>query len=168
MVSRREFLQAAVAVGAIAGGAGGGTWQALAARQQLMSEADLLQFPTTGNVTLVHVTDIHAQLKPIYFREPSINLGVGEVAGKPPHVTGKDFLKLYKIKPETPMAYALTSEDYVALAKEYGRMGGIDRIATVLNSIRAERADNMLFLDGGDTWQGSYTSLKTAARTWST
>jgi sulfur-oxidizing protein SoxB len=67
MVSRREFLQAAVAVGAIAGGAGGGTWQALAARQQLMSEADLLQFPTTGNVTLVHVTDIHAQLNPILF-----------------------------------------------------------------------------------------------------
>jgi sulfur-oxidizing protein SoxB len=161
MVSRREFLQAAVAVGAIAGGAGGGTWQALAARQQLMSEADLLQFPTTGNVTLVHVTDIHAQLNPIYFREPSINLGVGEVAGKPPHVTGADFLKLYNLKPETPMAYALTSEDYVALAKEYGRMGGLDRIATVLNAIRAERADNMLFLDGGDTWQGSYTSLIT-------
>ncbi|MEO0791509.1 MAG: thiosulfohydrolase SoxB [Pseudomonadota bacterium] len=161
MVSRREFLQAAVAVGALAGGAGTGSWQALAARQALMSEADLLAFPATGNVSLVHITDLHAQLNPIYFREPSINVGIGEVAGKPPHVTGADFLKLYNLKPETPMAYALSSEDYVALAKAYGRMGGMDRVATVLKSIRAERANNMLFLDGGDTWQGSYTSLVT-------
>ncbi|MEO1710595.1 MAG: thiosulfohydrolase SoxB [Pseudomonadota bacterium] len=161
MVSRREFLQAAVAAGALAGGAGTGSWQALAARQALMSEADLLAFPATGNVSLVHITDLHAQLNPIYFREPSINVGIGEVAGKPPHVTGADFLKLYNLKPETPMAYALSSEDYVALAKAYGRMGGMDRVATVLKSIRAERADNMLFLDGGDTWQGSYTSLVT-------
>ncbi|MEL6227837.1 MAG: twin-arginine translocation signal domain-containing protein, partial [Pseudomonadota bacterium] len=143
MVSRREFLQAAVAVGALAGGAGTGSWQALAARQALMSEADLLAFPATGNVSLVHITDLHAQLNPIYFREPSINVGVGEVAGKPPHVTGADFLKLYNLKPETPMAYALSSEDYVALANAYGRMGGMDRVATVLKSIRAERADNM-------------------------
>lgn len=163
MISRREFLQAAVAAGAIVGTAGAGSWQALAARQALMSQDDLLKFPTMGNVTLVHLTDIHAQLMPIYFREPSINLGVGEVEGKPPHVTGKDFLELYKIAPETPHAYALSSEDFTALAGEYGRMGGIDRIATVLKSIRAERGDNMLFLDGGDTWQGSYTSYKTKA-----
>jgi sulfur-oxidizing protein SoxB len=161
MVSRREFLQVAVAAGAIVGGAGTGRWSAQAAEQKLMSEEDLLRFPTYGNVSLVHITDNHAQLKPVYFREPSINLGVGEVAGKPPHVTGKDFLKLYNIKPATPEAYALTSDDYVALAKSYGRMGGIDRVARVLKSIRADRADNMLFLDGGDTWQGSYTSLKT-------
>ncbi|MEQ8823433.1 MAG: thiosulfohydrolase SoxB [Filomicrobium sp.] len=163
MISRREFLQAAVAAGAIVGTAGAGSWQALAARQALMSQDDLLKFPTMGNVTLVHLTDIHAQLMPIYFREPSINLGVGEVEGKPPHVTGKDFLELYKIAPETPHAYALSSEDFTALAGEYGRMGGIDRIATVLKSIRAERGDNMLLLDGGDTWQGSYTSFKTKA-----
>lgn len=163
MFSRREFLQAAVATGAILGTAGGGSWRALAARQALMSEDDLLKFPTMGNVSLVHVTDIHAQLKPIYFREPSINVGVGEVEGKPPHVTGKDFLDMFKIAPETPEAYALTSVDFAALANDYGRMGGIDRIATVLNSIRADRADNTLFLDGGDTWQGSYTSFKTKA-----
>ena len=163
MFSRREFLQAAVATGAILGTAGGGSWRALAAQQALMSQDDLLKFPTMGNVSLVHVTDIHAQLKPIYFREPSVNLGVGEVKGKPPHVTGRDFLELYKIAPGTPDAYALTSDDYVALAQEYGHMGGIDRIATVLNSIRADRADNTLFLDGGDTWQGSYTSFKTKA-----
>jgi len=163
MFSRREFLQAAVATGAILGTAGGGSWRALAAQQALMSQGDLLKFPTMGNVSLVHVTDIHAQLKPIYFREPSVNLGVGEVKGKPPHVTGRDFLELYKIAPGTPDAYALTSDDYVALAQVYGHMGGIDRIATVLNSIRADRADNTLFLDGGDTWQGSYTSFKTKA-----
>ncbi len=163
MFSRREFLQAAVATGAILGTAGGGTWRALAAQQALVSQDDLLKFPTMGNVSLVHVTDIHAQLKPIYFREPSINVGVGEVEGKPPHVTGKDFLEMFKIPPGTPEAYALSSEDYLALAKDFGRMGGIDRIATVLNSIRSDRADNTLFLDGGDTWQGSYTSFKTKA-----
>ena len=128
-----------------------------------MSEADLLSFPTKGNVTLVHLTDIHAQLKPIFFREPSINLGVGEAKGQPPHVSGADFLKLYDIEPESPQAYALSSEDYVALAEAYGRMGGADRIATVLKSVRAEREANMLFLDGGDTWQGSYTALQTQA-----
>ena len=161
MISRRDFLQIAVAAGAIAGGAGTGLWARRAAAQQLMSEADLLRFPAMGNVTLVHLTDIHAQLLPVYYREPSVNIGVGEVAGKPPHITGEDFLQRYKIEPGTPQAYALTSEDFVALAKSYGRVGGIDRIATVLNAIRAERPDNTLFLDGGDTWQGSYTSLKT-------
>jgi sulfur-oxidizing protein SoxB len=161
MVSRREFLQAAVAVGAITGTAGTGAWSTLAAKQALMSEADLLAFPSFGNVTLAHITDIHAQLLPIYFREPSINLGVGDAKGQPPHLTGKDFLDRYKIEAGSPQAYALSNEDYIDLAKSYGRMGGIDRIATVLKSIRAERDANTLFLDGGDTWQGSYTSLKT-------
>lgn len=161
MISRREFLQSAVATGALIGTAGTGIWTAQAARQALISEADLLAFPSFGNVTLVHVADIHAQLKPVYFREPSVNLGVGEAAGKPPHITGRDFLDLYKIEPGSAKAYALTSEDFSALAQSYGRMGGIDRIATVLNSIRAEREGRVLFLDGGDTWQGSYTSLQT-------
>ena len=107
-----------------------------------MSQDDLLSFKTHGNVSLVHLTDIHAQLKPIYFREPSINLGVGEAAGQPPHLTGRDFLDQYNIAPETPQAYALSSVDYVDLAKGYGRMGGIDRIATVLKSIRAEEQAN--------------------------
>lgn len=161
MISRREFLQVSVATGALLGTAGSGAWTALAARQGLMSEAELLAFPEFGNVTLVHLTDIHAQLKPIFFREPSINIGVGEAAGKPPHVTGKEFLELYKIEPGSPEAFALTYDDFAALAKTYGRMGGIDRIATVLKSIRADREGRVLFLDGGDTWQGSYTSLKT-------
>ncbi len=163
MLSRREFLIAGAALSAIAGPAMTGRFSRAAAQQSL-TEEDLLDFEPMGNVTLVHLTDIHAQLTPVYFREPSINLGVGPVAGLPPHVTGSDFLDLYNIAPGSPQAYALTSEDFVALARQYGKMGGLDRIATVLKSIRAGREDNVLFLDGGDTWQGSYTALKTAGQ----
>ena len=151
---------ATAALSAIAGPALVGRWSQAAAQQSL-TEDGLLDFDAFGNVTLVHITDIHAQLMPVYFREPSVNLGVGEVAGLPPHVTGADLLKLYNIEPGSPHAYALTSEDFSALAKTYGKMGGIDRIATIVKRIRAERGDNMLLLDGGDTWQGSYTSLQT-------
>jgi S-sulfosulfanyl-L-cysteine sulfohydrolase len=160
MFSRREFLMATAALSAIAGPGLVGKWSRASA-QQMLGENDLLDFESLGNVTLVHLTDIHAQLMPVYFREPSVNLGVGDAAGLPPHVTGADFLKLYNIEPGTPHAYALTSEDFAALAKTYGRMGGFDRIATIVKRIRAERGDNMLLLDGGDTWQGSYTSLQT-------
>ena len=160
MFSRREFLMAATALSAIAGPGLIGGWSRAAA-QQTLKEGDLLDFEPLGNVTLVHITDIHAQLMPVYFREPSVNLGVGAVAGLPPHVTGADFLKLYNIEPGSPHAYALTAEDFSALAATYGRMGGIDRIAAIVKRIRAERGDNMLLLDGGDTWQGSYTSLQT-------
>ena len=160
MFSRREFLMATAALSAIAGPGLVGRWSQAAAQQSL-TEDGLLDFDAFGNVTLVHITDIHAQLMPVYFREPSVNLGVGEVAGLPPHVTGADFLKLYNIEPGSPHAYALTSEDFSALAKTYGKMGGLDRIATIVKRIRAERGDNMLLLDGGDTWQGSYTSLQT-------
>jgi len=156
MISRRDFLQATVATSAIYG-AGGFT---RAAAQQTLSQDKLLEFNTTGNVTLIHITDIHGQLKPVYFREPEINLGIGAVNGLPPHVTGKDFLELFDMTPGTPEAYALTYNDFSALAKTYGRMGGLDRVATVLNSIRSERPDALL-LDGGDTWQGSYTTYHT-------
>ncbi|MDD9717022.1 thiosulfohydrolase SoxB [Dinoroseobacter sp. PD6] len=159
MISRRDFLQATVAASAIYGASGVGNWSRLAA-QQAMSQDDLLQFDTTGNVTLIHITDIHGQLKPIYFREPEINLGVGDNAGMPPHVTGQDFLKLFDIAPGTPEAYALTYNDFTALARTYGRMGGLDRVSTILNAIRADRPDALL-LDGGDTWHGSYTALRT-------
>lgn len=160
MFSRREFLTATVALAAITGSGMAGRWSKAAAAQAL-TEDELLAAEAFGNVTLVHITDIHAQLKPIHFREPSVNLGVGDAKGQPPHVTGADFLKLYKIEPGSPHAYALTSEDFVALAGTYGRMGGLDRAATVIKRIRAERGDKMLLLDGGDTWQGSYTAHKT-------
>ncbi len=156
MISRRDFLQATVAASAIYG-AGGFT---RAAAQQSMTQEKLLEFETTGNVTLIHITDIHGQLKPIYFREPEINLGIGAVNGMPPHVTGADFLKLFNMTPGSPEAYALTYNDFSALAKGYGRMGGLDRAATVINAIRSDRPDALL-LDGGDTWQGSYTTHHT-------
>jgi len=162
MISRRDFLQAAVAASAVYGASGIGNWARLAA-QQALTQDQLLQFDSFGNVTLIHLTDIHAQMKPIWFREPEINLGVGDVNGKPPHVTGEDFLKMFDIKPGTPEAYALTYVDFVSLAKGYGRMGGLDRVATVINAIRADRPEALL-LDGGDTWHGSYTCLKTNAQ----
>lgn len=142
-------------------GSGFGSLGRLAAQQKL-SEADLLRFDPLGTLTLVHITDIHAQLMPLYFREPSINLGVGEVKGQPPHLTDAEFRAHFKIAAGSADAYALTADDFTALAKNYGRMGGMDRMARVINAIRAERgADKVLLLDGGDTWQGSWTALKT-------
>ncbi len=110
-------------------------------------------------MTLVHIADIHAQLVPLLFREPAVNLGVGEAKGLVPHVSGKALLDLYRITPGSAAAYALSAVDFAALAKSYGRMGGLDRIATIVNAIRAERGDRVVLLDGGDTWQNSYTAL---------
>ncbi len=158
MFTRRDFFTLAAATATLMGGAGVLT---RAAARQHITQDDLLRFDPLGQVTLLHITDIHAQLVPLYFREPSINLGVGEVHGLPPHITGKDFLKKFSIPATSPEAYALTSEDFVALARSYGRVGGLDRLATLVKAIRAQRPDNTLFLDSGDTWQGSYTSLQT-------
>ena len=120
----------------------------------------MLEFDTFGNVSLIHITDIHGQLKPIYFREPSINIGVGDNKGAVPHVTGADFRKLYGIDDGSPSHYALSSGDFSALAQAYGKVGGLDRMATVIKAIRAARPDALL-LDGGDTWHGSYTCYHT-------
>ena len=152
MITRREILQVGAATATLAAGSGGFT-RAMA--QQRLSEAELLKFDALGNVTLLHVADIHGQLLPVYFREPSINLGVGAARGQPPHLTGSDFLKRFGIPAKSAAAYALTSEDFSALAKTYGRIGGLDRLATVIKRVRAERGDKVLLLDGGDTWQGS-------------
>jgi S-sulfosulfanyl-L-cysteine sulfohydrolase len=159
MISRRDFLQVSMAASALVGASGFGNWSRLAA-QQALTQDQLLQFDTFGNVSLIHVTDIHAQLKPIYFREPSVNIGVGDNRGAVPHVTGADFRKLYGIEDGSPSHYALSSGDFSSLAKAYGRVGGLDRVATVVNAIRADRPDALL-LDGGDTWHGSYTCYHT-------
>ena len=155
MISRRDFLQVGMATSAIYGASGFGSFSKLAAQQKL-SQDDLLRFDTYGNVSLIHITDIHAQLKPIYFREPEINLGVGSALGQVPHITGANFRKMYGIDDGSPSHYALTHNDFSALAREYGRVGGLDRVATVVKAIRADRPDAIL-LDGGDTWHGSYT-----------
>ena len=159
MLSRREFIQMAAVTGTMLGGLG--NWNRLAA-QQKMNMDDLLKFDAKGQVTLLHLTDIHAQLKPVYFRPPSENFGVGDYEGIPPHLVAEEFLTHFGIAPNTPLAYAHTMVDYVNLAQTYGRLGGLDRTATLIKSIRADRGDDkVLLLDGGDTWQGSYTSLKT-------
>ena len=162
MISRRDFLQTSMATAALYGGSGFGNWGRLAAQQSL-TQSKLLEFDTFGNVSLIHVTDIHAQLKPIFFREPEINIGVGVNRGQVPHVTGADFRKLYGIDDGSASAYALSHNDFSALAKGYGRVGGLDRVATVVNHIRSERPDALL-LDGGDTWHGSYTCHHTAGQ----
>ena len=151
-----------MAASALVGASGFGNWSRLAAQQRLTQE-QLLQFDTFGNVSLIHVTDIHAQLKPLYFREPEVNIGVGPNRGEVPHVTGADFRRLYGIEDGSPAGHALTYNDFSALAAEYGRVGGLDRVATVVNAIRAERPDAIL-LDGGDTWHGSYTCMQTAGQ----
>ena len=162
MISRRDFLQVSMAAAAAYGGSGFGNWARLAAQQRLTQD-DLLAMPAFGNVSLIHITDIHAQLKPIYFREPSVNIGVGGNHGEVPHLTGAEFRKMYGIEDGSPSHYALSSGDFTALARGYGRVGGMDRVATVVKQIRSERPDALL-LDGGDTWHGSYTCYQTAGQ----
>jgi len=163
MISRREFLQYGAVAGLAAASSSGFTGNLTRAlAQQKLTQADLLKFDAKGKLSLLHITDIHAQLKPIYFRPPDTNIGVGAFEGIPPHLVGEEFLKHFGIAEGTPLAYAHTMVDYVNLARSYGKLGGLDRTATLVKAIRADRGeDNVLLLDGGDTWQGSYTSLKT-------
>jgi sulfur-oxidizing protein SoxB len=158
MIRRREFLEIAAAT-AVATGLGGRFGRALA--QGAVRQEDLLRFQPKGQLTLLHMADCHAQLKPIYFREPSLNLGVGEAQGQIPHIVGHDFLTSFGIPAASLDAYMLTAVDYEALAKTYGRVGGMDRIATLVRAVRAERgSERVLLLDGGDALQGSYTALQ--------
>lgn len=158
MTTRRDFIQRSAALAALLPLG----WRP-AFGQEALSEATLLDMPAVGNLSLIHITDIHAQLKPVYFREPSVNLGVGEMKGLVPHITGADYLRHHGIPEGGALAHALTYDGFEDMARAYGPMGGLDRIAHILNAIRAERgAENCLLLDGGDTWQNSFTSLETA------
>ena len=155
-MNRREFLQ--VLAVAAASGFALGDRQALAANPSGMY--DLPQF---GNVHLFHFTDCHAQLMPASFREPSINIGVGVGAGRPPHLVGHALLKHYGFKPNSAQAYAFTHLNFEQAAATFGKIGGFAHLATLVKMLRAERP-NALLLDGGDTWQGSATSLWTAGQ----
>ena len=155
MLTRRDFLQVAGAASVLMAGAP----LARAAARQSLTQDSLLAMKPVGQVTLLNFTDIHAQLMPLYFREPSVNLGVGAAKGLVPHLTGKAALKKFGLRAGSPEAYALTSDDFSALAKTYGRVGGLDRMATLVKAVRAARPDNTLLIDCGDTWQGSYTAL---------
>lgn len=155
-ISRREFMQ--VLAVASAGG------MALAGKDVLAASpaaADrLYQLPAFGNVSFMHFTDCHAQLQPVYFREPNVNLGIGESYGRVPHLVGENLLRKFGIKPNTPEAHAFTYLDFSQAAKTYGKVGGFAHLATLVKRIRASRP-HALLLDGGDTWQGSATSLWT-------
>jgi len=153
-LNRREFLQAL----AIAS-AGGMSLQSNFANAQTTAQK-FYDLPKFGNVHFLHYTDCHAQLLPIYFREPNVNLGIGAQEGKTPHLVGEYFLKANGIKPGTRDAHAFTYLDYVAAAQNYGKMGGFAHMASLIKQIKASRPGALL-LDGGDTWQGSATALWT-------
>jgi S-sulfosulfanyl-L-cysteine sulfohydrolase len=136
-LQRREFLQLL----ALAAAAGGG----LRAGDSDAQAADALyESKPFGNVSLLHFTDTHAQLLPTYFREPNDSA----------------FLKRFKIQAGTRLAYAHSSLDFEKLAKRYGKVGGFAHLATLVKRLRASRPQALL-LDGGDSWQGSATSLWT-------
>ncbi|HEB70771.1 MAG TPA: thiosulfohydrolase SoxB [Desulfobulbus sp.] len=153
-LSRRDFMQ-------MAGLAAGSTLLPPAVLARELTPENLMKFTPKGQLTLLHTTDSHAQLVPIYYREPDANIGVGAAAGKPPHLTGKKFLHYYGLQPDTLEAYAYSCDDYRALAKEFGKMGGYTYIMSLINQIRSERPGKVLYLDTGDTLQGSATSLWT-------
>ena len=113
-----------------------------------------------GSVSFLHMTDCHAQLKPIYFREPNVNLGIGSMRGNLPHLVGEHLLKTAQIRPNSAQAYALTHLNFEKAAQRYGKVGGFAHLATLVKRMKASRPGALL-LDGGDTWQGSATSLWT-------
>jgi sulfur-oxidizing protein SoxB len=157
-LSRREFLNVLAAASA-AGMALGRHAQADAQTAQ----QGLYDLPPFGNVSLLHMTDCHAQLLPIWFREPSVNLGIGDMAGQLPHLVGERLLKAAKVPAGSPQAHAFTYLDFEQAARRYGKVGGFAHLATLVKQLKASRPGALL-LDGGDTWQGSATSLWTNAQ----
>ena len=150
-MDRRSFLEA-LAVAAAAG-------LPIASRRALAADGDALyEVPRFGTVSLLHMTDCHAQLLPVRFREPDVNIGVASAAGKPPHVVGDAALRAYGITPRTREAHAFTYLDFVQASQAYGRLGGFAHLATLVKKLKASRPGALL-LDGGDTWQGSATAL---------
>ena len=154
-LTKREFMQVLTAASA----AGMGLGRFANASAQTAAEG-LYDIPKFGNVSFLHITDCHAQLKPIYFREPSVNLGVADMKGKLPHLVGEHLLKAAGVKAGTAEAHALTYLDFEQVAQRYGKVGGFAHLATLVKRMRASRPGALL-LDGGDTWQGSGTSLWT-------
>lgn len=157
-LSKREFLQVLGAASAAGMGlARYGDADAATA------ERGLYEVPRFGNVSLLHMTDCHAQLLPIHFREPSVNLGVGAMAGQTPHQVGEHLLRAAGIRPGTALAHAFTYIDFEKAARRYGKVGGFAHLSTLVKRMKASRPGALL-LDGGDTWQGSATSLWTNAQ----
>ena len=154
-LDRREFLNV-MAAGSACGMFG--SW-ASAANAATKGEK-LYDIPKYGNVSFLHFTDCHAQLTPIYFREPNVNIGLGVMNNRPPHFVGEQFLKFHKVPANTALSHAFTYLDFEKAAKAYGKVGGFAHLATLVKKMRADRPGAFL-LDGGDTWQGSATALWT-------
>jgi len=157
--SRREFLQ--VLAVASASGMTIAHEDVLAAKPGAGER--LYDVPKFGNVSFLHFTDCHAQLMPIYFREPNVNIGIGEAKGRAPHLVGENLLKHFGIRPGTAQAHAFTYLDFTRAAKTYGKVGGFAHLSTLVKMLKAGRP-HALLCDGGDTWQGSATSLWTNAQ----
>ncbi|MEA3292140.1 MAG: thiosulfohydrolase SoxB, partial [Pseudomonadota bacterium] len=164
LFDRRDFLKI-LGGGAVAGTAAAtfpGLLRSASAKVEGLPD-DFYNLPMQGNARILHTTDIHGQLYPVYFREPNVNLGIGPAKGRPPHVVGKNFLDYMGVQPNTPEAYAYTYLDFDQALQKYGRMGGYPQLVTLLKQLREQAGgrDNTLTLDGGDLWQGSATSLWT-------
>ena len=166
-IDRRTFiklmgLSAAGGSGLLAACSDKGTSSTPAAKTATISD-DFYDLPMQGNVRILHTTDFHGQLQPVYFREPNVNLGVGDAYGRPPHLVGNKLLKAMNLKADTPESYAYTYLDYENAAAKYGKMGGFPQMKTLLDRLRKQAGgrENTVTLDGGDLWQGSGTSLWT-------
>jgi sulfur-oxidizing protein SoxB len=157
-LTKREFLQ--VLGAASVAGMGLGRY---ADADAATAEQGLYDIPRMGQVSILHMTDCHAQLKPIYFREPNVNLGLGSMQGKLPHLVGERLLKAAGVRPGSVLAHAYTYLDFEKAARRYGKVGGFAHLATLVKRLKASRPGALL-LDGGDTWQGSATSLWTNAQ----
>ncbi|MDX2428037.1 MAG: thiosulfohydrolase SoxB [Xanthomonadales bacterium] len=156
MMDRREFLTIMGAASAAG---------LLPVRAAGQSKDDIYALPSFGNARLLHFTDCHAQLEPVYFREPNVNIGIGAASGRPPHLVGAHLLDHTGIKSGTASAHAFTYLDFTAAAETYGKVGGFAHLKTLVDRQRAEVADgHSLLLDGGDTWQGSATALWTRGK----
>ncbi len=154
-ISRREFLR----LMGLAGAAGMMPSSVFAAARQ---PSDLYEVPKFGNVSLLHITDTHAQLNPIYFREPNVNLGIGHAFNKAPHLVGRKLLDHFGVEPGGIEAHAFSYLGFEDAARKYGKVGGFAHLKTLVQRIRDDRGPgNSLLLDGGDTWQGSGTAYWT-------
>jgi sulfur-oxidizing protein SoxB len=157
-ISRREFLR----LMGLAGAAGLMPSSLFAAKKL---PADIYEAPKFGNLTLLHITDTHAQLNPIYFREPNVNLGIGQAFSKAPHLVGEQLLRHFGIAPGSIEAHAFSYLDFDVAAAKYGKVGGFAHLKTLVERIRDHRGPgNSLLLDGGDTWQGSGTAYWTRGK----
>ena len=157
-ISRRDFMHIAAILGL------GAATSSMASPKTSASIGlkDIYDFKATGNFTLLHMCDIHAHIKPLYWREPSTLISAPNLVGTPGFLCGEAFAKHYGLEPSSLDAYFDTHVDFEALAKKFGKMGGIAHMKTYLDHVRKERgADNVLFLDSGDTWQGTGVALKT-------